>query len=132
MRLLVALIMVAALVMMGLSQILWAGTPGKRFGHLRVIQARGGPLKRWEMTGRFFFQLLPFHFTTIIQLLDALNLEPWFFGSDPQSFNGQVFLGTLIFIAIDFLWIFTNKDRRALHDYIFRSRVLDRGVQACP
>ncbi len=74
----------------------WGATPGKRICELRIVRGDGGPLTFWRAFGRHCAKSLP----RVVPLLG------------------------LVYSLLDYVFIFSDAERRALHDQICDTRVI--------
>ncbi len=109
---------------MFLFQYLFEGTPGKIFGHLRTAHIKGRKIGFWTHLGRYMIQYNVITMMIVYSLLPYLHAD--ITSSSIQPLFLPSFFGCCIFSLFDYLWAFTNRNRRTLHDFIFRTWVLVR------
>lgn len=89
-------------------------TVGKLAAGLKVINVKYQVEARWyQMVGRFFWILI------------VESALPVLFLPSIGSFTSLMFATTLVPVLL-FLITLTNKDRRTLHDFVARTRVIDK------
>jgi len=101
-------------------QALTGTTLGKLFGKLRIARVDGRPVRRWQLAVRGCFQYLnPVSWS--LPLLTDGTAYSW-----PTWLLSTYLLGALGFSIVDAVWVFTNRNRRTLHDLILKTWVLDQ------
>lgn len=102
-------------------QALSESTVGKMFGKLRLTRIDGLRLRRRQLLLRGLAQFMNPAGWTLIPLLGSLFGWSW-----SQGTAAGYMLTLALLTLIDSAWALTNRNRRTLHDLIFKTWVLDR------